>query len=455
MTALSWEEWQDALFARVAGLHGTELEDATRRRAALIVVDDLAAMVLAAREPEVQRLHGAAQRLAPQPEATLVGGGASGRAWAALVNATAACWNELDGGYRPATCHGGLYSLPAGMAEVEASGGTVGQLMRALIGGYEVSTAYARTVPFPIPLQWHPHAVMAPLGAAAAVAVARGSSAAEIAAASYAAITLAAAGPFSHATSGLLIRNGWVGHGALSGFTAVELADAGVQGDAQSPLEVLQHGFGNEIATDQLDSGDARWAIHDGYHKLYACCQYLHSAVEAAAELAAGPLAGVEPEQIARIVVETHPLALPLTEVAPTTALGAKFSMPHAVSSVLVNRHTKAEVFGAGELGNAAVAALRPLVELARFPGDLVAPHDRPARVTVTLRSGESVSAECLSAIGGPDRPLSEADVIEKIERLTSSAAPRFARIAEQLVSGEIADDATWSDVLGEMWARK
>ncbi|WP_336659857.1 MmgE/PrpD family protein [Leucobacter sp. USHLN153] len=453
MSSPSWEEWQHDLFARVSGLRAAELDEATRRRAALIMVDDLAAMVLAAHEPEIQRLNAAAQRIAPLSEASVIGGGRSGRSWAALTNATAACWNELDGGFRPATCHGGLYSLPAGMAEVEANGGTVGQVMRALVGGYEVSTSFARAVPFPSPLQWHPHATLAPTGAAAAVAVARGGSAEDVASASFAAVTLAAAGPFSHATSGLLIRNGWAGHGALSGFTAVELAAAGVRADAGSPLEVLQSGFGNEISVDALQSGTGDWAVHDGYHKLYACCQYMHSAVEASRDLATGPLADVATDQIARIAVETHPLALPLTETEPTTALGAKFSMPHTVASVLVNRHTRAETFGAGQLENPEIAALRPLVEVTRYPGELAPPLDRPARITVTLHSGESFTAECLSAIGGPDRPLSESDVIDKIDRLTSSTAPRFAAVAEQLVAGRIATDEAWSDVLGELWA--
>lgn len=449
-----WRGWQDDLFARVATLGSGDLDPATRRRAALVTVDDLAAMVVAADENEVVALASAAARVAPSPESRIVGGARAGRGWAALVNATAACWHELDEGYRPTPCHGGLYALPAAMAEVEANGASVGTLLRSLVAGYEVSTAYARAMPAPRPLVLHPHATLAPVGAAAAVAAARGAEGPGVAAAVHVAVTLAAAGPFSHATSGVLVRNGWAGHGALSGFTAVEFASAGVVGHEGGPVDVLHHGLGNPISTEELDRRGADWAIHDGYHKSYACCQYIHSAVEAALELSTGPLSKLRPDNVARIVVETHPLARSLDDAAPRTVLGAQFSLPHAVAAVLVFGNTESNTFGSRGLDDESVAAVRSLVEIVPYPGDLVPPHDRPARVTVTLRTGEQHVAECPSAIGGPDRPLSEADVLDKVEQMTAKRAPRFARVAAALVDGSVEETADWREVLEEMWSR-
>lgn len=449
-----WRDWQADLYARVATLRTEGLDEATRRRAALVVVDDLASMVASADEREVAALAQAAARMAPIPEARVVGtAGRVGRDWAALVNAVAAGWNELDEGYRPATCHGGLYALPAAMAEVEAEGGTVGTLLKALVGGYEVSTAYARAMPAPRPLAWHPHATLSPIGAAAAITVARGARAESTAAAVQVASTLAAAGPFSHATSGVLARNAWAGHGALAGFAAVEFAEAGIVADDLAPAEVFHSGLGNPFALDELGRRGEGWSIHDGYHKRYACCQYLHSAVEAALELAGGPLAGVGTDEIDRIVVETHPLAEPLNDASPSTVLGAKFSMPHTVAAVLVLGNAEPGAFGADHLDNAFIERLRSRVEIARHPGPLEPPHDRPARLTVTMRTGDVHVAECPSAVGGPDRPLSEADVLEKAERLTAVRAPRFARLATALVEGGIGDSASWGEVLDEMWA--
>lgn len=448
-----WQSWEADLYSRVGKLGQTTLDAGTRRRAALVVIDDLASMVASADEPQVIALSQAAVRVAPSPEAQIVGAQRSGRGWAALVNAVAAGWNELDEGYRPATCHGGLYALPAAMAEVEAEGGSLDTLLRSVVGGYEVATAYARVMPAPRPLDWHPHATLSPIGAAAAISVARGATGQDTAEAVHVAATLAAAGPFSHATSGVLVRNGWAGHGALAGFTAVEFAGAGVRAHDMSPVEVFHLGFGNPVSFDELTERTSRWAIHDGYHKQYACCQYVHSAVEAALELAAGPLKGRSADEISRIVVETHPLAEPLDDPSPSTVLGAKFSLPHAIAAVLIVGNTEPETFGSKHLETQSVARLRNTVEIARYPGPLTPPHDRPARVSITMQSGETHVAECRSAIGGPDRPLTEDDVLEKVDRLTSTRAPQFTRVATDLLAGRIEGSTAWNEILEQMWS--
>lgn len=450
-----WAAWQAGLMARVDSLARGDvgLDDETRRRAALVVVDDLAAMVAGADEPEVVRLSGHAAKAGPGTDALHVTGLRSSRSWAACVNAVAANWNELDEGYRPATCHGGLYALPAAMAETQASGGTVGDLLRAVVAGYEVATAYARVLPPERPLLLHPHATLSPIGAAAAVAFARGHDGPGVPAAVAVAATLAAVGPFVHATDGVMARNGWVGHGAMAGFTAVEMAQAGIGADESAAFTVLHQCLGYPVNEGEFDNPWTRWAIHDGYHKSYACCQYAHSAVEASLELARGPLAGVVPERITSIVVSTHPLAMPLDDISPTTALGGKFSVPHTVAAVLARRSAAPSVFSGELLNDPAIARLRSLVEVEAYEGSLKPPFDRPARVRVTLDSGESHVAECRSAEGGPDRPLMDGDVLAKAELLTARTRPEFARVAAALVNGALDDDAPWAEALEGMWA--
>lgn len=455
MTRSSWDAWQDRLFDRVdaLALGAAGLDPATRRRAALVVVDDLAAMVSALDEPAVRALSEAAARIAPQPEATQVTGSRSGRAWAALVNAVAANWNELDEGYRPATCHGGLYALPAAMAEVEAAQGSVGELLTALVAGYEVSTAYARALPATRPLALHPHATMAPVGAAAAVAAARGAAGPGVRAAAQVAITLAAAGPFDHAMKGLLVRNGWAGHGALAGFTAVELAAAGIGGDASSARGVLERGFRFPVDERELLAERDTWAIHDGYHKSYACCQYSHSAVEATLDLVAGLLAGVATDDIATVLVDANPLAIALDNPDPRSVLGGKFSLPHCVAAVIVRGDADAEAFSERYLDDPAVVDLRKKITVQPFEGDFEPPYDRPARVTVTTTSGEVFAQECRSALGGPDRPLSDAAVLDKVEAIAGSRMPSFPAVARGLVEGTVDDQTPWSEMIAELWS--
>src|SRR3712207_8642033 len=47
-------------------------------------------------------------------------------------------WAELDGGYRPVVCHAALYCIPALLAEAEATGARLRDLLLALVAGYEV-----------------------------------------------------------------------------------------------------------------------------------------------------------------------------------------------------------------------------------------------------------------------------------------------------------------------------
>jgi 2-methylcitrate dehydratase PrpD len=251
-----------------------------------------------------------------------------------------------------------------------------------------------------------------------------------------------------------MARNGWAGHGAMAGFTAVEMARAGIGADEGAPFTVLHECLGYPVNEREWDNPWTRWAIHDGYHKSYACCQYTHSAVEASLELARGPLAGVAPERITSIVVSTHPLAMPLDDISPTTVLGGKFSVPHTVAAVLARATAAPTVFSGELLDDPAIARLRALVAVEAYEGSLEPPFDRPARVRVTLDSGESHVAECRSAEGGPDRPLTDEDVLAKAELLTARSRPGFAAIAAALVSGELADDAPWADALEGMWAQ-
>lgn len=456
MTTSLWDAWQDSLYERVDALAdgSVTLDAATRRRAALVLVDDTAAMAAALDEPQVQALSAAAMRIEPNAEATHVTGNRSGRGWSALVNAVAANWNELDEGYRPATCHGGLYALPAAMAEVEARNGTLGELLTALVTGYEVSTAYARVMRPPRPFVFHPHATMAPVGAAAAIAAVRGTSGPGIRSASQVAITMAAAGPFDHAMKGLLVRNGWAGHGALSGFTAVELAAAGIEGDSTSALGVLERGFAYPLDEDELRADQNTWSIHDGYHKSYACCQYSHSAVEATLSLVSVRLADVPVDDIASILIDANPLAITLNNANPVSVLGGKFSLPHSVAAVIVRGNADAEAFSEAYINDPDVAALRDKITIQPYEGDLEPPYDRPARLTVTTTSGAVYVEECRSAIGGPDRPLSDEDVLDKVELITAGHMPLFAAVARGLVAGTVSDDTLWTDVRAELWSR-
>ena len=442
-----------ALSRWAAAVDFASLPEAVWRRAALVAADNLAAVVAARDEPELRPLHDQLLSTGGAAEATVFRGGRprTDRYSAAVANGAAGNWCELDEGYRKVPCHGGLCVLPALWAEAEAAENTVREMLRALAVGYEAVTRFARAFPFPEPML-HPHATLPAVGAAAGVAAMRRLGEGRFLDAITGASTMVAPGPFNHAVNGALVRNMWAGVGAWIGLRSVDWAGFGIRGAASSPYDVFVGGLGAEPRPDELTAGLGQsWGIVDGFHKIYACCQYAHAAVESVEELLARRPDVEAASDIERIVVETHWRGLALENRRPATSLAAKFSLPHIVASISHLRHAGAEAFSAASLRDPAIAALRERVELARYRPE-PSPEDRPARVTWLLRTGERLEAECRSARGGPDRPFAPSEILEKMRGITAPVYPRMAEICQALVALDDALlDTTWTDAVARM----
>jgi 2-methylcitrate dehydratase PrpD len=443
------------LIAWAAGLKQAEIPDAILRRAALVLSDNLAALVAAESEPEVQAAQKKLTERSTVPEATVFNRTAPrvDRYAAAAANGTAATWCELDEGYRLAPAHAGAYILPALLAEAEATGAETAQVLRALVLAYEIVGRCAQAFPFPA-MTVHPHAAFGTLGAAAGVGLLRGQDADDLLATVSAGASMVFAGPYNHAIDGALVRNLWTGISAWAGLRAADLAPLGLGGIAESVYDVFVGCFGTEAEPALLSEElGQRWAIASGYHKLFACCQYAHSAVEASLALRQKLLAsGRSPEDIAEITVETHPRGLTLTETEPPTVLSAKFSMPHAMAAVAARGTGGQTSFARDTLDDPAITRLREAVRLAPYAPIEPWPKDRPGRVTWRLSDGERWTEAVENARGGADQPFSTDELLGKIEELTHSAFPAMSGVLRKLIVDPQAMAASrWSDLIAKM----
>lgn len=445
------------LCAWAAGLSAQAIPEPILRRAMLVLCDDIAAIVAARDETELRALQDRVLARSGPAEATVFRGGRPrvDRLSAAVANGAAADWCELDEGYRRATCHAGLYTIPALIAEAEATGASTRDMIRALVVGYEIAGRFARAFPFK-KLVLHPHASFAAVGAAAGVAALRRLDVQTFVGALGSASTMVAPGPYNHAVQGALVRNVWPAAGAWCGMQAVEWAECGILGLPESPLFVFASAFGSEPRPAELVSGlGEEWAIADGYHKMHACCQYSHSAVEALLGILGELGRPLRPEDIRQITVETHRLGMTLDNRLPATTLASKFSIPHIMAVTAVFGHAGAEAFASTTLDNPKIARLRKHVVLRQFEPDLPWPTDRPARVTISLGDGSERRAECLSARGGPDRPFATEEIIGKIRTITAPVYPSMTSVMERLISCDPGlFDTTWSDVVTRMVSR-
>ncbi len=431
-------------------------EDA-KRRAVLVLFDDIAAMVGAAAEPEFQRVLPRLGAMGGPAESTVFStpGKRADRRSAAQINAVAANWLELDEGYRVTPCHAGLYLLPALLADAEAVGTRFANLVRAIAVGYEVITRIARAFAQQ-PSVMQSHGRFAAVGAAAAVALNRGLKADQAMAALSSAVTLITPAPRNHLALGALVRNVWAAVGAESGMRAVDWADAGISGSPGSFHDVYCTVLRGRFEEGVLSGGlGGTWAILDGYTKMYACCQHLHAAVEAILQVQDAAVA----KGLANVVgidVATHDLALPLQNARPHNTLAAKFSMAHALAAALVTGEAGAPAFASGIIADARVDALRQKVEMGPWPGPPSGPpNDRPAQARIRFADGTSLEATCLSARGGTDRPYPEATRIEKIAGLTAALYPRLGHVAESLVALPAARlQQSWRDIVQDFSSR-
>jgi 2-methylcitrate dehydratase PrpD len=424
------------------------------QRAVRVLADDMAAMIGARGEPEVARFHERTLERARTAEATIFRGGRprTDRLSAAVANAVAADWLELDEGYRLAPCHAGLYVVPSLLAECEARDVAFGDMLRALVVAYEIVTRIARTWT-PSAFVMQSHGRYAAVGAAAAVALARGAGADRLRAALTGAVTLITAAPRDHLASGALVRNVWPAVGAWAGAMSVEWAECGIGGVDTGFYDVYSTVHGGSADPDRLTAGlGEHWGILDGYMKMYACCQHLHSTVEAVLGMPRGDAGPTK--DIAAILVETHPLALPLVNSHPTTTLGAKFSLPHAVGAALSMGSGGADAFMSTTLDDPAIARLRECVRVAPYAPLPASPNDRPARVSIRYRDGRQVVGECLSAQGGPDRPFPAPMFIDKITALTSAVYPSFVPVLEPLLTfADVALRRRWPAIVERICA--
>src|ERR1044072_588334 len=175
---------------------------------------------------------------------------------------------------------------------------------------------------------------------------------------------------------------------------AADLAPLGFGGIAESTYDVFVGCFGTRADPPALTAHlGERWAIARRYHKLFPCCPYAPSAVEASLALGEKLVgSGRTSDDIAEITVETHPRGLTLTETDPPTVLSAKFSMPHAIAAGAVRRSGGQGAVTADTLDDPAIARLRHAMRLQPYTPIAPWPKDRPGRVTWRLSDGETWS---------------------------------------------------------------
>jgi 2-methylcitrate dehydratase len=244
-------------------------------------------------------------------------------------------------------------------------------------------------------------------------------------------------------------------NGARAGVFAAYLAQDGFTG----PSGVFDGPGGLWSILGSVDwrldqpGGDQRHKIEQSDIKTFPVCYHGSSAVEAAIGLR-DRMSSSEPRSIE---VETYGLAVlrmagDPSRWAPKTRETADHSLPYVVSVALLDGVLTSASYDAARLNDPAVGALMAKVKVRETPGLSAGyPDGAPARVTVELASGQSLTAEIRFPKGHMNNPVSDAELETKFFSLAVQTIDRTA--ARRLLDRLWACDAlpVMSDAFGSL----
>jgi 2-methylcitrate dehydratase PrpD len=417
-----------------------------------ILADTLAAIAAGSAEPELRALaQRQGTRAAPGAGATLIGLGTQAHPEAAaLVNGTGGTFLEMDEGNRFSRGHPAIHVLPAALALCEREGADADTFLSALVVGYEVGSRLGAASQLRSAM--HPHGTWGTVGAAAACARVMGLDAAGMRETVNIASSLTTATSKRTMLEGGLVRNVYAGMSNRNGLLAVELAGCGFTGERDGPGSLFGQIISERFDTTQVlrDLGQD-WHLLHNYFKLHSCCRYNHGTLDAldAIEAAQGAQGGLPaPEDIARIEVRSYHLAAELDDKAPRNTLAAKFSVPFAVATRLVNGSSAMASFTWDAVRDPRILALAQKVELAEDPAMTQRlPMERPARVVITGTDGRQWAGEAGVNRGDDASPYTADELTTKFMDLTGRVWPaEHAQHLLQATHALCAGEGTFSD---------
>lgn len=426
-----------ALAAAAARTAWRNLPAEVRAQAEDLVMDTVAVIAAGGAHPSYRAFRDG-QGAAAGP-CTVIGGGRTGELQAALVNGGATTVLQLQDGHRMARGHPASHLVPVLLALAQGEGRTLEAVMGALVAGYEVGARVGMALGGFNPYL-HDAGSWACVGAAAGAAhLLSGGDAAAIAEAIEGCAATASMGWRETPANGATVHHLYIGLGCVTALTAARAAQAGLQSMAGALDGYFGPRIGAAFDADRLTDGigaDGRWSRFEtlgGYIKVHPLCAHLSGAADAVVGLAAERPAA--PDEVEAVEVAIYSHALEYDGGDPVNDLAARFSAKAAVAAALRPGGLTSRALDDG-VGDAAFTALMRRVSVVHDPAlDALYPQGRPARVTLKLAGGETVTRTVVHPLGDSTNPTDRAQRRDKAKALLDEAlgSGRFERAAEAL----------------------
>jgi 2-methylcitrate dehydratase PrpD len=405
---------------RYASIPGKAVETAK-----IAVRDCLGVALAGSREEDARIAAEIARQERAQEETSVIGQGFRTSALnAALANGTAAHALDFDHSF---TIMGQPTApvAPATFALGESLGANGRQIIEAYVAGFEVTAKLVHSLQDSAHDGWHAPSTLGSFGAAAACSKLLGLDAAK---------TQMALGITASMASGIVANFGTmtkplhVGLGARNGVLAAKLAAGGYTAN----VKALEGGFGfyqvlhentpiHEQAIEEL--GRSYALVTDGLRiKPYPCGGLTHQVIDSVLEFKRKN--GLTAEMIDRVDVDVvkHTFDRIVFRV-PQTGIQGKFCMPYLVARAIVDGKIGLHIFTDSAVRDQNVLKLAERVQMNLDPN--LKKSDaagRPCRVTVRLRNGQTFTREAQHAKGGPEYPMTEAELRDKFTECAREA---------------------------------
>lgn len=397
---------------RYASIPGKAVETAK-----IAVRDCLGVALAGSREEDARIAAEIARQERAQEETSVIGQGFRTSALnAALANGTAAHALDFDHSF---TIMGQPTApvAPATFALGEALGANGRQIIEAYVAGFEVTAKLTHSLQDSAHDGWHAPSTLGSFGAAAACSKLLGLDAAKTQMALGITVSMASG---IVANFGTMTKPLHVGLGARNGVLAAKLAAGGYTAN----VKAIEGGFGfyqvlhentpiREQAIEEL--GRSYALVTDGLRiKPYPCGGLTHQVIDSVLEFKRKN--GLTAEMIERVDVDVvkHTFDRIVFRV-PQTGIQGKFCMPYLVARAIVDGKIGLHIFTDSAVRDQNVLKLAERVQMNLDPN--LKKSDaagRPCRVTVRLRNGQTFTREAQHAKGGPEYPMTDAELRDK-----------------------------------------
>ena len=399
-----------------------------------LVLDTLGNALAAVHDDFGRAVLTVARELGGPAESLLIGHGTRvGAANAVLANATLAHGLDFDDTREDAIVHTSCVAVTTALAAGEAHGADGRAVLEAVIAAVEVMCRVGLAVPGALHARhFHPTAIAASFAAAAAAGKLAGLSEDELVRA-FGICGSQASGIIEYLADGSWTKRlhpGWNGH---AGVIATQLARAGFTGPetvfegAHGLYRAFAGGHDGARLETLLDTLGRAWEIRELTLKPYPCGSIAQPYMDCAARLRAQH--GVRADEITAIRCRTSAGPVPrlweplAAKHAPRNGYAAKFSLPYLLASILVRGRAGLAEFTDAAVGDAEVLNVAKLVRYELDP-TIDYPRQFVGDVEVELADGRTVRERQDRPRGGPDAPLSRADLEAKFHGNAALALP-------------------------------